>query len=332
MIAAVLLLVAQTAAPRVAAARIEVNGPCAGISARVEGAGSFELVLDQPLSAGERKTFEVAVPLPASPLSAEWNTKLITEALASTAHAALIELVPARGLDGVSAELRARPRAALGDHGARLPWSALFVLGAAFAISLHQRRRIVVTSALALFASVAAVVLVHGLGAPLISAARIVEMRFGELPGEPWLAVEARRGVLRSDRIADERIEVEPSFAPVHCTTRESSPRFELTAPGATFVRSRTLQPGARRLAREVNAFGAFEASWLREPDGTWRAIGPWRLGDPLPTGKPGEPPGWLVPALPMGTSVFLGRLAAGELDLAFTGSDPPTWVRGLGL
>ena len=82
-----------------------------------------------------------------------------------------------------------------------------------------------------------------------------------------------------------------------------------------------------------VNAFASFEQAWLRETDGSWRALGSWELGDSMPEGRAGEPPGWLVPALPMGTSIFLGRIGASELPSAF-GADrgPPTWLRGLGL
>jgi hypothetical protein len=332
MIAALLLFVAQAGTARVAAAHIELTGPSAGISARVEGAGSFELVLEKPLSAGERRTLEVAVPLSAAQLSAEWNAKLIAKSLADASHAKLVRIDPPPDLGGVAPELLARPRAVLAAHGARLPWSALFVLGAAFAIGLSQRRRVAVATAIALLGGASVVVLVNDLGAPRVSAARIVEMRFDQAPGEPWLAVEARRDELRLERLDGVRIEVDPPFSRIHCTTRAASPPFELAAPGATLVRSRAFYPGARLLAREVNALGAFEAAWLRETDGTWRVLGAWRLGDPIPTGALGEPPGWLVPVLPMGTSIFLGRLAAGELASAFDGAGPPTWVRGLGL
>ena len=92
-----------------------------------------------------------------------------------------------------------------------------------------------------------------------------------------------------------------------------------------------------RRLSREVNAWGGFEEAWLRGADGTWTELGPWALGDALPAGRAGEPPGWLVPPLPMGTSLFLGRLAASDLPAALAPESAPelaaaTWVRGLGL
>jgi hypothetical protein len=333
VIAALVFAVAQSDAARVGAARVEITGPCSGISAQLSGAGRLELTLDPALSAGERRTFELAVPLPAASLPLEVWKRALSHALEASEHAKLIELEPAAELDGVAPELLARPRVELAARGARVPWSALCVLGAALAITLTHRRRIWIATSIALLAGGSILALVRGLGAPTIPAARMLETRFDQPPGEPMLARESRRGRLELDDLRRGRIEVTPRQKEIRCRTQPAPVRFALEAPGATFVRSIAVDPATRRLSREVNAFASFEAAWLREPDGTWSYLGPWNLGQAIPPGQPGEPPGWLVPALPMGTSIFLGRLEDNPFPQAFAGADgPAVWLRGLGL
>ena len=317
MIGACLLVLAQVDAARATLARIEISGPCAGLSVELEGAGSFALDLDQPLAPGERRTFSLAVPLPAVALPIKLWSRVVEKALEATSHAKLIELEPALEWSGLSSELLARPRPVLAASGARLPWSALFVLGAALAITLSHRRRILVVTGIALFAGASVFALARGLGAGAISAARILEARFDQAPGEAFLAVEARRGKIELAELGRSRIEVTPPRSLVHCRTSAAGTHFVLDAATATFVQLRAVDPGARRLSREVNAFGRFDEVWLREASGPWRYLGAWNLGDPLPEGRPGEPPGWLVPALPMGSTIFLGRLAEGQFSQA---------------
>ncbi len=337
MIGSCLLAFAQVDAARVTLARVEVTGPCAQFSIELEGGGNVEFGL-RPLSAGERRTITVAVPLPPESLPTGVWSRVVAQALAATEHAKLIELKPAVDLAGLHPELLARPRPVLAVQGARLPWSALFVLGAALAITLSRRRSVWIATATALVASALVLFLVRGLGNSEIPAARLLEARFDLAPGEPFLAVEARRENLGLTDLAQTRIEVTPQHRLIACRTEIEPPGYALDSRGATFVQLRAFDPGTRRLSRAVNAFGRFDEAWLREADGEWLSLGPWNLGDPLPTGRPGEPPGWLVPVLPMGTSIFLGRLGEGQI-LAFDGDGapsarqrPPTWMRGLGL
>ncbi|MEO6707981.1 MAG: hypothetical protein ABIP42_00295 [Planctomycetota bacterium] len=333
MIGACLLVLAQLDAARVSLARVEIRGPCAQLAVEIQGAGSIELTFPKALEAGEKRTISLAAPLPAVAMPRDVWSRALREALAATDHARLIELEPAAPLSGVDSELLARPRPVLAPRGARLPWSALFVLGASLAICLARRRKLWIVTLIAALSAASILLLLHGVRPEVISAVRILESRLGPAAGEPLLAVELRRESLELADLARARIEVVPPQRPVECRSQLEPPGFRLRSRGATFIRLASVDPGTRRLTRELNAFARFEATWLRESDGSWRSLGPWNLGDAMPEGLPGEPPGWLVPALPMGTSIFLGRLAEGEFSQAFEGEGgPPTWMRGLGL
>ena len=99
--------------------------------------------------------------------------------------------------------------------------------------------------------------------------------------------------------------------------------------------------PGLRLLMREVNTLGAFDAAWIRSPDGQWSGGGSWAVGEPMAAaGAAGEfegvslePPPWAGAGLPMGVAVFVGRLnpaAAAALGI-LPGSRPrapDAWVR----
>ena len=234
------------------------------------------------------------------------------------------------------------PPSCLRGHGlclgpkSRAPWSALFVLGAAFAITLSRRRQIVVVSAIALLACASVLALTLGLRPDSPEQVRLLDARLGIDAEGPWLDVRASRDSARVADLASTRIEVAPRHISLACESGSPSLGVSLRAPGATLYQLRAFDPGTRRLAREVNAFASFEEVWLREADGAWRAMGPWPLGEPLPQGPSvtqNAPPGWLVPVLPMGISIFLARTER-PLDSEPTSAVPAgaTWVRGLGL
>ncbi len=334
MIGALLLcLLAQGHSARAALAKLEIEGPCAEISLDLEGAGRAVLSLERPLASGERRTFTLAVPLPSESLPSEVWSRVVAAEIAKTEHARLIEIVAPPELGEVAADLLARPRPLLEARPARAPWSALFVLGAAFAISLSQRRRVWAVTLIALFA--AAVVLILTLTSRTTKpvALRLLEARFDASLEEPWLAVLAARGELDAADLSGARLEVVPGRTPLQCRTRAEPLRVSLNSPGATLYQLRPFAAGTRRLSREVNAFGPFAEAWLRETDGAWSRLGPWPLGESLPRGVAGGPPGWLVPALPMGRSIFVGRLDPLDAALAFPAEpEAPTWLRGLGL
>ena len=304
MIAVLLFWIAQGHSARAALAKLEIEGPCAEVSLELEGAGRAVLSLDRPLAAGERRTFTMAVPLPFENLpSAVWSRAVGVE-LAKSEHARLIEIVAAQELDEVAPELVARPRPPLEARAARAPWSALFVLGAAFAISLSQRRRVWVVTLIALFAAVAVLLLTLTSRAAKPAALRLLEARFDASSEEPWLAVLAARGELEAADLSSSRLELVPGRAPLQCITNTEPLRVTLSSPGATLYQLRPFDLGTRRLSREVNAYAPFAEAWLREADGGWSRLGPWPLGEGLPAGVAGDPPGWLVPALPMGSSI----------------------------
>ncbi len=334
MISALLLcLLAQGHGARAALAKIEIEGPCAEISLELEGAGHAVLSLDRPLAAGERRTFTLAVPLPSESLPSEVWSRFVAAELAKTGHARLVEIVAPLELGEVAADLQARPRPQLEPRAARAPWSALFVLGAAFLMTLSLRRRVSAVTLIALCAAAAVLVLTLTSRTPNPTVLRILEARFQASPGDPWLAVLAVRGELVAADLSTSRLEVLPGRALVHCRTQAEPSLISLSSPGSTLYQLRLFASGTRRLSREVNAFGLFTEAWLREADGSWSRLGPWPLGESLPQGVAGEPPGWLVPALPMGSSIFVGQLASEVVSQAFPAEpEATTWLRGLGL
>lgn len=334
MIGALLFcLLAQGHGARAALAKIEIEGPCAEISLELEGAGRAVLSLERPLASGERRTLSLAVPLPFESLPSEVWSRAVAAELAKTEHARLIEIVAPQELGEVAADLLARPRPLLEARAARVPWSALLVLGAAFALALSQRRRVWAVTLIAACGAAAVSILTITSREPTPAALRILEARFETSLGEPWLAVLAGRGELVGANLSNSRQELVPGRALLECRTEAEAALFSLSSRGATLYQLRAFDPGTRRLSREVNAFGLFTEAWLREADGAWLRLGQWPLGESLPGGVAGEPPGWLVPALPMGSSIFVGRLAPESVSRAFPGEpEATTWLRGLGL
>lgn len=340
MSGALLILLSIAQAPRAALAEIEIRGPRAGLTLELAGAGRAELTLAEPLLAGERRSTSLAVPLPPDDLPEGVWAGALERALAVGDQGRLLHLEPSHELMDVSADLLARPRPTLSGHAPRLSWSALFVVGAAFAIALARRRQPLVATGIALLASASVFLLTRSVSARRLSAVRILEANFDADPARPWLAIETRLGGFEDALIASARFETEPRRASLRCRTQDlalgSATRVSIEAPGASVVALRSFDPSPRRLTREVNAWGNFEQAWLREADGRWLALGRWPLGEALPTGVPSEPPGWLVPPLPMGRTLFVGQLAQGEAIPAFHptagGSETAIWVRGLGL
>ena len=278
---------------------------------------------------GERRTLTLAVPLPPEALpDGVWSAAL-SAALEADSSARLLRLVPAVELEDVAAELLARPRPSLSPSAPRLSWSALFVLGAAFAIALSRRRQPAIATVVALLACGSLFALTRRVSGPRISALRVLETRFDAPSDAAWLEVKAVFGRLDDADPGNSQIEIEPRRNPIVCSTDQQG-RISIASPGASLLQLRAFDPGPRRLTRDVNAWGHFEEAWLRERDGKWLALGTWALGEALPAGVRGDPPGWMVPALPMGSTLFLGRLATG--GASGKPGESPTWIRGLGL
>ncbi len=161
---------------------------------------------------------------------------------------------------------------------------------------------------------------------PLVEAISLAGA--GQAQPRPTLRIEDLRGPLRtrlsvtSAQSAQRSIEVRDPAQPID----------RIVAP---------FDPGLRLLMPEVNTLGAFGAAWVRSPDGRWSGGGPWAVGAAWAGGgaTASEPPAWVGAALPMGVSVFVGRLeaaAARSLDLPLGGAaqgqaagpEPAAWVR----
>jgi len=340
MIGALLLAAALAQAPRAVLAEIEIAGPRSALTLDLVGAGRAELLLAEPLLAGEQRTLSVAVPLSSEPLPEGVWTAAIQRALALGEQGRLLRLQPAVDLGDVPADLLARPRPSLSGRAPRLSWSALFVIGAAFAIALARRHQPLLATAIALLGSGSVLLLTRSLSARPLSSVSLLEANLDADPLLPWLAIECRHARFEPAQLGTAQYETEPRRAKLRCRTRfepgAESPRVSLEAPGATLFALRRFDPGPRRLSREINAWGNFEAAWLREADGRWIALGAWGLGEALPSGSAGDPPGWLVPPLPMGRSLFLGRFAPGESLEGLPGVDSRAvserWLRALAL
>lgn len=327
--------------PRVALARVEVSGPSRGVESRWPGAGSARIEFVEPLTDGERVTVTMAVPRaqPRVPDSV-WRQALAQSLGAE--GATFLDWAEQPVFAALDPELAARPLPEWLTRAPRAPWSALFVIGASLAIVLARRRQWWICAGVAVAASASVVLLVRGESAGAAARLRWVEARFDAPPSSPWLALESRRGRFDGLDPSQGRLELRPEVEAIACTTRiagrdvQEPPRVDVVAPGAVWTFSRAFVPSSRRLSRDVNALGSFDVAWLRESDGRWTELGPWALGDELPAGGAGEPPGWLVPPLPMGVSVFIGRLSTagglGPLEPDPRDPEAAIWLRGLGL
>lgn len=342
MIALFLWAVLQSGVPRVGTADVEFRGPCAGLRADLPGGASIDVGFDPPLSVGEERRLRVAVPWPAEALPQEvWKGEL-ARSLAAAGPARLERVQPPTPVAGLEPALMARPRPDLGRGGGGPgpSWSMLFVLGAVFAIQAGRRRRALLTTLVTL-AACASLWLLVGL-APRETPRELVlyEARLDGETGEPWLEVSSARDRFLGVDPQRASIEVQPPGSALGCRTEFSSSSADgsvsLTAPAATLHQLRSFDPGGRALRREVNALGDFGAAWFRESGGSWRSLGPWAFGDPMPEGSPGDPPGRWVPDLPLAGSLFLGRLAdpsalAARRDPAPQGP-AEAWIRASGM
>jgi hypothetical protein len=322
--AAVLALFLFTAAPaaaghtpasvdgaRVAFARVELAGPLAGFTLDAGRAGSTHFEGPRgALVAGERRTVLLPVPVQATgaPLEPEIRLHPVSRGSGGTARF-LGWMQPSESPDvrallaGPLPELGRRDR---GASPALLLWLAFF-----FAAGLLVRGRVRLELAVAFCGA-----LVCGALVVLRPEGHEAELRLvtGKAGGA-WLELEAAGDVLETGLDPESTVLLGSPSARVELHVGldfDARGRVRIVCPGETVTVARALERGARRLERGINAWGDFEASWTRAGDGTWAGHGPWRLGTPLPEeqANPADPPGWLQAALPLGRSVFLGRVA----------------------
>jgi hypothetical protein len=326
--ASIAAVVAQ--ALTIAHAELDLAGPLRALEIATPRA---TLVVEADLDAGERR--RAVVPFLATDGAEAPALRVLDPDSRGRA-----ELV--RRLDGDGARAwaayppatRARPRglpdATGGSSNARPPLSALLLAAAWLPLALAVRRRPVALAAgaLATGAAVAALVAL----APIASeTVRVLE---GDTRGDSsagtWLEVLGSRGEVASDPRTLVRVDASaPVAARIGLASLDRGP-LHLGAPGSTLFAFSTFAPGARAIASGSNRWGDLDRVWTRTAAGEWSEHGAWALGAPMPAGRSGaEPPGWLNPALPMGTGVLIARSVDRPPDAA--GRPCETWLRVLG-
>jgi hypothetical protein len=314
-------------------ARLALTGPLERV--RVV-AGANQTMLEAHLAAGEH--FEIGVPLATSSTDVEPQV----EALDGDArNARFVAWDPAFASastawwESQSFGLRARPRPSLPGSDAaslgRAPATALLLLFAfvPLAIALRRRAKTLVGVAVVCSAALVAITLRERAKADY---ARVLE---GDGASQRWLAVDCALDTLRMPAATPMRLALEPAQASVALdttlATAEHGP-WNLAAARARLWLTTPCDPLERKFTPQSNAWGTLEQCWVRAADGAWTARGTWEIGRPLPAARdePGDPPGWLNPALPMGSSILIGRLAPGSFAGEGAGVGP-VWVRLVG-
>jgi len=313
------------AAPRAApqaqsrTASFELRGPLARAEWALR-AGAARTVLSAELRAGEVRRLELPF---AGGALADLPPELV-RLEPPGARATFDAWRPAPSLD-LPAGLTARPRPPVGRARPALSGAASALLLAAGVLAFAARRRAAACLAAGL-AGAGGVALLTLSREPPRAAERVLE---GDASGR-WMEVEAAFERLDVPAGDVRGVEFEPAAAaaaPVVWTV-ELDPRGERWSAerrGARICRLSRFDPRARRLERELNAWGALEAAWTRAAVGSWSYHGAWPLGTALPPQQGGRgAPGWLAAGLPQGVGVLIARWRHAE------GAET-TWIRLVG-
>ncbi|HVS09531.1 MAG TPA: hypothetical protein VMS76_06605 [Planctomycetota bacterium] len=328
---------AQERVGRLALGRVELEGPLEELRVALPPAG--EARLQGPLAPGERASLRV--PLPAWEVAPALEPRIAAAGEGRARWLGWDEEDRERRAEAwrsLPAALRGRPLPAIAAPATRPPLSALLAAAALLALLLRLRSRAALVLGVGALGAglVLALSLAHG-----EPAARL-RLFDGDGASGRWIVVDAARPELELGPRLPLRLESEPprtplrfaaeGFGAVPTSWRVRGARGEaqpaLFAIDAFDPAGRALQPGR-------NGWASFEATWVRDPQGSWSAHGPWPEGEPLPDAAPGgdAPPGWIQPALPLGVGLFIGRVAP-RPDLALE-RDPPleggAWVRLVG-
>jgi hypothetical protein len=308
-------------------ATVELVGPLE--EARFDLGAMGETRVVGPLAEGERRTVQVPLPAWGDPRGAEPDVEVDGAGQARFVEwdaGGNAEL--ARRWLAVPAGLRARPLPLPpAVDRRRPPEGAVLVVVAVFLVGLALRRRPGLGHALGLVGA-AGVLFIALPGERAPSAVAVHE---GD--GDRWVTVVVDRGslwALLEDGAL--RFEVSPPRAALTWTVELSSKYgfWKGSARGAVVFLVRAWDPeGAFHEAR--NEVMGLEEAWVREAGSPgWVAHPPWPRGHGLqsPIG-PADPPGWLNPALPMGTGVLIGRAEPQFLStehhwIRLTGFSPP--------
>ena len=306
---ALLLAVLVTPQGRLVSARAICTGPLAGFEIAWPDGSALHATL--ALAAGEERTLDLRLPLPAA--GALGAPRVSAD---GTGTARLEPWPDARGAAFASAwerlppGLRLRPPPPPPDRDAgrgRLPPGALLAAAAGLALVLGLRAR----PRAALGAGALGALLALALAAPLAPDARASEVLEGD--GSAWLLARAARSRLSLDPAGGARLDVDPPEAPL--AVRGADGAWEVAAPGALLVERRPVgDVPADALRAERNGLEDLPRCWLRGADGLWSHRGAWARGEPLPGAVEGPaPPAGLIAGLPQGRAVLLAERARPE-------------------
>ncbi|TAJ07618.1 MAG: hypothetical protein EPO68_16240, partial [Planctomycetota bacterium] len=301
LLLAALLVASSALAQRVALANVDVRGPCSGLTAQLELAGTGPTAI--PLDVPDGSTQRVLLPLLLPPdLVADDLATLRAPSLAPDGGRASFAgwnqpSTLARWAD-VPSGLRARPRTAPPELRAApsLVACALLVAAGCAVLALKRAAARVAIGVCAVLAGWA----IAPQGDGRLATTVVWEFDAGVSRGLAWSN-------------ARDRISI-PSEGLVHALADPPALPIGARIDGSTWT---WRAEGARLwIAREADPAwltrGELFYAWTRRAGGEWVALG----GPDSP-----EPPGWLVTGLPMGVDVVLG--------LRFPGSeDAWPWVR----
>lgn len=313
---------------QLAEAKIAVTGPIESVRV-VEG--RCETTLLGPIADGER--FEVLAPVLVGSLAGDPRIEIVGGGPSSSARFAgwNAEFASAAQSwwDSLSPGLRARPRPSLPGFDpqslGRAPITALLVLGASLALAAALRRRaaVCIASSAACSAAIVAITLADR---PRATHVGVFE---GDGTSGQWIYVECSPNSASFEPRRPLRVALEPPDAGVSIEqgilgNQERS--GWISAPRARIWKWEPSGAGGKQLEREGNSWDDLAESWVRDDAGVWRAHGTWKVGAALPPALEGasDPPGWLNPALPMGSSILIARLPERAPNLE-------RWVRVVG-
>ncbi len=320
MIAALALALAPLAVPpvppgppvqraredRLQLARVELVGPLE--EARFDlGAMGVTRVLG-PLAEGERRALQVPLPAWGDPRGAEPEVEVDGEGSARFVawDDAANEGLARRWLE-VPAGLRARPLPvppALDRR--RPPETAVLLVAALFLIGLALRKRPRAGYALGVAGAGALLLLAH----PVLEPDEGVHVQEGDGSGR-WISVFIERSELglRFDELAL-RVECLPPRARLRWTVGLDPDRaWSASASRAVLFALAESRPSGQLHPARNDLHDLLEV-WIREAGAAeWTGHPAWPRGSGLRASTgPADPPGWLNPALPMGTGVLIGR------------------------
>jgi len=316
-------------------ATVELAGPLERVE--LDFPESSGATLELRLSKGERRTLTLPLAAPGGAPQAIPEVRAIgggTARFAGWLQSDVARLAQEWERLPPGLRLRPRPPAPESRGAPEPPAAALLLACAGFLLALRWRSRAIRALSIGALAA-SAVFAAASRRAPVRTILRLLE---GDGASGSWIAVVAAREHLSVQPSPALRVQTQPARAALR--VRVSQPRGELLwsleAARTTIYQTEVLELASGALTRAgPNRLGALAAAWVREADGEWTRRGRWELGEPLPGPLPGagDPPGWINPALPLGTGILIGELdpAPSGAEQAYGEPRVEAWVRVVG-